>query len=64
MAAEQLKDTTKVIDGVTVHFHRNEIVIVGAGGAGMRAAIEAAEQAGGGAMIDVCLLYTSDAADE
>lgn len=53
MAAEQLKDTTKVIDGVTVHFHRNEIVIVGAGGAGMRAAIEAAEQAGGGAMIDV-----------
>ncbi|WP_282851786.1 succinate dehydrogenase flavoprotein subunit [Gulosibacter sediminis] len=53
MAAEQLKDTTKVVDGVTVHFHRNEIVIVGAGGAGMRAAIEAAEQAGTGAVIDV-----------
>ena len=53
MAAEQLKDETKVIDGVTVHYHRNEIVIVGAGGAGMRAAIEAAEQAGTGACIDV-----------
>lgn len=53
MAAEQLKDTTKVVDGVTVHFHRNEVVIVGAGGAGMRAAIEAAEQAGTGAVIDV-----------
>ncbi|MEF3324045.1 succinate dehydrogenase flavoprotein subunit [Gulosibacter sp. GYB002] len=53
MAAEQLKDETKVIDGVTVHYHRNEIVIVGAGGAGMRAAIEAAETAGTGACIDV-----------
>ena len=53
MAAEQLKDETKVVDGVTVHFHRNEIVIIGAGGAGMRAAIEAAEAAGTGACIDV-----------
>ena len=53
MAAEQLKDETKIVDGVTVHFHRNEVVIVGAGGAGMRAAIEAAEQAGTGAVIDV-----------
>ncbi|NLT27302.1 MAG: FAD-binding protein, partial [Microbacteriaceae bacterium] len=53
MAAEQLKDETKVVDGVTIHYHRNEVVIVGAGGAGMRAAIEAAEQAGTGAVIDV-----------
>ena len=32
-----------VIDGV--HYHRHDVVIVGAGGAGMRAAIEAAPQA-------------------
>lgn len=32
-----------VIDGV--HYHRHDVVIVGAGGAGMRAAIEAAPRA-------------------
>ncbi|MGO1544634.1 MAG: succinate dehydrogenase flavoprotein subunit [Gulosibacter sp.] len=53
MAAEQLKDTVKEIDGVKIHYHRNEVVIVGAGGAGMRAAIEAAETAGTGAVVDV-----------
>ena len=34
---------TKVVDGV--HYHQYDIVIVGAGGAGMRAAIEAAPKA-------------------
>jgi succinate dehydrogenase / fumarate reductase flavoprotein subunit len=36
-------DQGEIIDGV--HFHRHDVVIVGAGGAGMRAAIEAGPQA-------------------
>ena len=40
--ADQIADGT-VIDGV--HYHQHEIVIVGAGGAGMRAAIEAGPHA-------------------
>ncbi|GGA70353.1 succinate dehydrogenase flavoprotein subunit [Pseudoclavibacter endophyticus] len=40
--AEQLAGD-RVIDGV--HYHQNDIVIIGAGGAGMRAAIEAAQGA-------------------
>ena len=40
--AEQLA-AERVVDGV--HYHQNEIVIIGAGGAGMRAAIEAAQGA-------------------
>lgn len=42
MAAQQIKDV-QVIDGV--HYHQHEIIIIGAGGAGMRAAIEAAQGA-------------------
>ena len=38
--------------------HSFDGVIVGAGGAGLRAAIEAAPH------MKLCLLYTSDAADE
>ena len=40
--AEQLAGD-RIVDGV--HYHQNEIVIIGAGGAGMRAAIEAAQGA-------------------
>lgn len=42
MAAQQLGDV-RVVDGV--HYHQHEIIIIGAGGAGMRAAIEAAQGA-------------------
>jgi succinate dehydrogenase / fumarate reductase flavoprotein subunit len=36
-------EDVKVIDGIT--YHQYDVVIVGAGGAGMRAAIEAGPQA-------------------
>ena len=41
----RFEDGTSVEDGAVrdgVHYHRHDVVIVGAGGAGMRAAIEAA----------------------
>jgi succinate dehydrogenase / fumarate reductase flavoprotein subunit len=40
---EDAQGTTSIVDGV--HYHRFDIVIVGAGGAGMRAAIEAGPHA-------------------
>ena len=46
MAAEvkdQAAEADRIVDGV--HYHKHDIVIVGAGGAGMRAAIEAAQGA-------------------
>ncbi|MCC6375641.1 MAG: FAD-binding protein, partial [Microbacteriaceae bacterium] len=36
-------DEGEIIDGV--HYHKHDVVIVGAGGAGMRAAIEAGPKA-------------------
>ena len=39
----QNADAPTIVDGV--HYHQFDIVIVGAGGAGMRAAIEAGPQA-------------------
>ena len=52
--------------------HEHDVVIIGAGGAGLRAAIEASKSGLKVAMIcksmlgkaHTCLLYTSDAADE
>ena len=40
--------------------HAYDVVVIGAGGAGLRAAIEARAQG----KRTACLLYTSDAADE
>ena len=41
--AEEVNNASTIIDGV--HYHQHDIVIVGAGGAGMRAAIEAGPHA-------------------
>ena len=41
--ADPIHVETKVVDGV--HYHQYDVIIVGAGGAGMRAAIEAAPKA-------------------
>ena len=43
MTTESTESDVKVVDGI--HYHQYDVVIVGAGGAGMRAAIEAAPQA-------------------
>jgi succinate dehydrogenase / fumarate reductase flavoprotein subunit len=41
--SSEIHEETKVVDGV--HYHQYDVVIVGAGGAGMRAAIEAGPKA-------------------
>ena len=43
MTTESTESDVKVVDGI--HYHQYDVVIVGAGGAGMRAAIEAAPKA-------------------
>ena len=48
-----------------IEYHDYDVVVVGAGGAGLRATVGAVENGYKTACISkVCLLYTSDAADE